>query len=63
MGTEEKEWANLLSEVFDTLTAKHAQITYDFDSLRLAGEKNGEGGTKIPTGVVTLTGKLTISTN
>ena len=26
---EEQEWANLLAEVFDKLTAKHAAITYD----------------------------------
>ena len=58
---EEQEWANLLAEVFDKLTAKHAAITYDFDNLEMNGvvERNGK---KQPTGTVSLTGKLTITT-
>ena len=52
--TEEQEWANLLAEVFDKLTAKHAAITYEFDNLEMNGvvERNGK---KQPTGTVSLT--------
>jgi|TARA_B100001750_G_scaffold33397_1_gene23302 predicted transcriptional regulator len=59
--TEEQEWANLLAEVFDKLTAKHAAITYKFDKLEMTGtvERNGK---KVPTGTVILTGGLTITT-
>ena len=35
---EEQEWANLLAEVFDKLTEKHASITYDFDDLEMKGK-------------------------
>ena len=35
---EEQEWANLLAEIFDKLTQKHASITYDFDNLEMAGK-------------------------
>ena len=57
---EEQEWANLLAEVFDKLTQKHASITYDFENLEMKGiiEK---GGKKVPTGTVSLSGKLTIT--
>ena len=50
---EEQEWANLLAEVFDKLTAKHAAITYDFDNLEMNGvvERNGK---KQPTGTCLL---------
>jgi|TARA_B100001750_G_scaffold201216_1_gene175848 predicted transcriptional regulator len=59
--TEEQEWANLLAEVFDKLTAKHAAITYNFDNLEMSGvvERNGK---RQPTGTVALSGKLTITT-
>ena len=59
--TEEQEWASLLAEVFDKLTAKHAAITYKFDKLELSGmvERNGK---KVSTGTVVLTGGLTITT-
>ena len=33
---EEQEWANLLAEIFDKLTQKHAAITYEFDNLEKA---------------------------
>ncbi len=58
---EEQEWANLLAEVFDKLTAKHASISYDFSNLEMKGqvERNGK---KVPTGTVSLTGRLTITT-
>ena len=57
---EEQEWANLLAEIFDKLTEKHASITYDFDNLAMQGkvEKNGK---VVPTGTVSLSGKLTIT--
>lgn len=58
---EEQEWANLLAEVFDKLTEKHASITYNFDNLEMAG-KVDRGGKQVPTGVVSLKGKLTITT-
>ena len=34
---EEQEWANLLTEVLDKLTQKHAPITYDFENLEMKG--------------------------
>ena len=42
--TEEQEWASLLAEVFDKLTAKHAAISYKFDKLELSGmvDRNGK---------------------
>ncbi|HEY5735924.1 MAG TPA: hypothetical protein VIS47_05125 [Nitrosopumilus sp.] len=57
---EQQEWANLLAEIFDKLTQKHASITYDFDDLALKGviQKDGK---PVPTGVVSLSGKLTIT--
>ena len=58
--TEEQEWANLLAEIFDKLTAKHASITYDFENLEMKGQVD-RGGKKVPTGTVMLTGKLTIT--
>ena len=59
--TEEQEWASLLAEVFDKLTAKHAAITYKFDKLELSGmvDRNGK---KVSTGTVVLSGGLTITT-
>ena len=57
---EEQEWANLLAEIFDKLTEKHATITYDFENLEMKGkvERNGK---VVPTGTVSLAGKLTIT--
>jgi hypothetical protein len=57
---EEQEWANLLAEIFEKLTQKHASITYDFENLEMAGKiiKDGE---VVPTGTVSLSGKLTIT--
>ena len=57
---EEQEWANLLAEIFEKLTQKHASITYDFDNLAMQGkvEKNGK---IVPTGTISLSGKLTIT--
>ena len=57
---EEQEWANLLAEIFDKLTQKHASITYDFENLEMAG-KIIKGGAVVPTGTVSLSGKLTIT--
>lgn len=57
---EEQEWANLLAEIFDKLTQKHASITYDFEDLEMKGWIEKEGA-KIPTGTIALTGKLTIT--
>jgi len=57
---EEQEWANLLAEIFDKLTQKHASITYDFENLEMKG-KVERGGKVIPTGTVSLSGKLTIT--
>ena len=59
--TEEQEWASLLAEVFDKLTAKHAAITYKFDKLELSGMVDCNGK-KVSTGTVVLTGGLTITT-
>ena len=57
---EEQERANLLAEIFDKLTQKHASITYDFDNLEMAGKIVKEGEV-VPTGTVSLSGKLTIT--
>jgi len=57
---EEQEWANLLAEVFDKLTQKHASITYAFDDLEMSG-KIEKGGKIVPTGTISLKGKLTIT--
>jgi nucleoid DNA-binding protein len=57
---EQQEWANLLAEIFEKLTEKHASITYDFGNLELQGKIQKEGKV-IPTGTVSLTGKLTIT--
>lgn len=57
---EEQEWANLLVGVFDKLTQKHASITYDFEDLQMKGIVEKEGGA-VPTGTVSLTGKITIT--
>ena len=57
---EEQEWANLLAEIFDKLTQKHASITYDFENLEMAG-KITKDGQVVPTGTVSLSGKLTIT--
>ena len=59
-GTEEQEWANLLAEIFDKLTQKHAAITYEFDNLEMAG-KIMKDKQVVPTGTVSLSGKLTIT--
>ena len=59
-GTEEQEWANLLAEIFDKLTQKNAAITYDFDNLEMAG-KIMKDKQVVPTGTVSLSGKLTIT--
>ena len=59
--TEEQEWASLLAEVFDKLTAKHAAISYKFDKLELSGmvDRNGK---KVSTGTVvsSCTGSVTV---
>lgn len=57
---EQQEWANLLAEIFEKLTEKHASITYDFGNLELQGKIQKEDKV-IPTGTVSLTGKLTIT--
>ncbi|AJW70660.1 hypothetical protein NADRNF5_0968 [Nitrosopumilus adriaticus] len=57
---EEQEWANLLAEIFEKLTQKHASITYDFEDLAMNGRVEKDGKV-IPTGTVALTGKLTIT--
>ena len=59
-GTEEQEWANLLAEIFDKLTQKHAAITYEFDYLVMAC-KIMKDKQVVPTGTVSLSGKLTIT--
>jgi len=35
---EQQEWANLLAEIFEKLTQKHASITHDFGNLELQGK-------------------------
>jgi hypothetical protein len=48
------------AEIFDKLTQKHAAITYDFDNLEMAG-KIMKDKQVVPTGTVSLSGKLTIT--
>ena len=43
---EEQEWANLLAEIFDKLTQKHASITYDFENLEMQGKGKGQQAQK-----------------
>jgi hypothetical protein len=50
----------LLAEIFDKLTQKHASITYEFEDLSMNGRIEKEDKV-IPTGTVSLTGKLTIT--
>jgi len=57
---EQQEWANLLAEIFEKLTEKHASITYDFENLEMQGKIQKEDKV-IPTGTVSLSGKLTIT--
>ncbi|HJJ21146.1 MAG: hypothetical protein O2834_00780 [Crenarchaeota archaeon] len=57
---EEQEWANLLAEIFEKLTEKHAAITYDFHNLEMAG-KIMKDNVVVPTGTISLSGKLTIT--
>jgi hypothetical protein len=57
---EPQEWANLLAEIFEKLTQKHASITYDFENLELQG-KIQKDDKVIPTGTVSISGKLTIT--
>jgi hypothetical protein len=48
------------AEIFEKLTQKHASITYDFENLEMAG-KIIKDGQVVPTGTVSLSGKLTIT--
>jgi len=57
---EQQELSNLLAEIFEKLTQKHASITYDFGNLELQDKIQKEGKV-IPTGTVSLTGKMTIT--
>lgn len=51
---------NLLAEIFQKLTEKHAPIRYDFGNTELQGKIQKEDKV-IPTGTVSLIGKLTIT--
>lgn len=57
---EEQEWANLLAEIFQKLTEKNASISYDFVNLEMQGRLERDGKV-IPTGTISLNGKLTIT--
>jgi len=55
---EQQEWANLLAEIFEKLTQKHASITHDYGNLELQDKIRKE---VTPTCIVSLTGKLSIT--
>jgi len=62
MKSNEGEWVNLLAEVFERLTAKHASITYDFNDVTFEAERTDDSDIKyLPTGRVKINGKITIT--
>lgn len=61
MTTVEVEWVNLLAEVFERLTAKHSSISYDFNGVTFEGDRVNTEGKYVPTGKVTISGKITIT--
>ena len=61
MKSQEGEWVNLLAEVFERLTAKHASITYDFNDVTFEADRAESTGKFLPQGRVKVNGKITIT--
>lgn len=61
MTTVEGEWINLLAEVFERLAAKHSSISYDFNGVTFEADRADADGKYLPTGRVTITGKIAIT--
>lgn len=61
MASVEGEWVNLLAEVFERLTAKHTSISYTFDRVTFEADRSDGKGKYLPTGKVTISGKITIT--
>ena len=61
MKSAEGEWVNLLAEVFERLTDKHASITYNFNDVTFELDKSNTGGKFIPAGKIKINGKITIT--
>ena len=61
MKSEEGEWVNLLAEVFERLTDKHASITYDFKDVTFEADRTNTAGKFLPAGKVKINGKITIA--
>ena len=61
MSTAEGEWVNLLAEVFERLTDKHSSISYDFNGVTFEADRVDSAGKYMPTGRVTITGKISIT--
>lgn len=60
MSTEQKEWADLAIELYDKLTGRGAEITYDFDQMEIGvPSRTGNGASHA---VWRLNGKLAIRT-
>jgi len=61
MKSAEGEWVNLLAEVFERLTDKHASITYAFNDVTFELDKSNIGGKFLPAGKIKINGKITIT--
>ena len=55
------QWADLLSELFDRLTGKEAEVTYTFDNLEInVPEASGPDGKALGRAKWTINGKILI---
>ena len=61
MKSAEGEWVNLLAEVFERLTDKHASITYNFNDVTFELDKSNTGEKFLPAGKIKINGKITIT--
>lgn len=61
MKSAEGEWVNLLAEIFERLTDKHASITYAFNDVTFELDKSNTGGKFLPAGKIKINGKITIT--
>lgn len=61
MSSAEKEWVNLLAEVFERLTDKHPKISCEFANVDFEGKTPNSQGEFLPAGKVNINGKITIS--
>lgn len=61
MKSAEGEWINLLAEVFERLTDKHASITYAFNDVTIELDRSNTGGKYLPAAKIKINGKITIT--